>query len=130
MKRLELQRIYEDDRTLGRLKFGDFKCCSIELPWKDNKTDESCIPPGLYECEKYDSSQFKTECISVKNVVGRTVIAIHPANYTRQLLGCIAPGTYFKDIDNDGTLDVASSGNALKALLKVLPSKFQLFIKN
>jgi hypothetical protein len=129
-QRLELQRIYEDDRTIGRYQWGNKKWCCLELPDRNNEQDESCISPGLYECEKYQSSTFKRECIRVLNVVGRTGICIHPGNYTTQILGCQLPGLYFKDIDGDGTLDVARSGDALDEMLAVLPDKFLLHIKN
>lgn len=129
-KRLTLKRIYEDDRTLGRYQYCDKKWCCLELPDLNNAQDVSCIPAGLYECEKYQSSKYGRECIRVLNVVGREGISIHPGNFTRQILGCQLPGLYFKDIDSDGTLDVARSGDALDEMLAVLPDKFQLHILN
>mgnify|MGYP001069855478 CR=1 FL=1 len=43
----------------------------------------------------------------------RSECKFHSANYVSQLNGCVAPGLYFKDIDNDGLLDVAASYQAL-----------------
>ncbi len=64
----------------------------------------------------------------MKGVVDRSAISIHPGNYTRDILGCQLPGKYMKDIDGDGTLDVANSGVALDEMLAVLPDQFQLHI--
>lgn len=128
MKRLELRRIYENDRTIGRFSYEGKKWCCLELPWDDNKPNASCIPAGIYHCEKYFSNKYNRECISVKGVVDRSAIAIHQGNYTRDILGCLLPGKYLKDIDGDGTLDVANSGAALDEMLAVLPDQFQLHI--
>ena len=48
----------------------------------------------------------------------RDWILIHPANYTRELLGCIAVGMDHKDIDKDGELDLTSSRKAMGEILK------------
>ncbi len=89
MNVLTLTRIHEDDRTIGRLVYGSLKWCALELPWVNNEVGKSCIPCGVYECEQYYSAKFERTCISVKNVIGRTGIAMHPGNYTRQIEGCI-----------------------------------------
>jgi len=96
---------------------------TLELPWKDNKQDISCIPIGTYGYEKWFSPKFKTTVFRLLHVPGRTNILIHPANYVRQLRGCIAPGLNKKDIDGDGKLDVTKSRQALYNLLAIAPEK-------
>lgn len=63
----------------------------MELPWKDNKVDESCIPEGVYECGIGESPKFG-KVYGVKKVPNRSDVLFHPANWIRQLLGCIALG--------------------------------------
>lgn len=44
------------------------------------------------------------------------------------ILGCILPGLALADINKDGIIDVASSKDAMKKLLALLPDKFKLEI--
>ncbi len=129
MKRLVVTRIYEPDCTIGVAKYGDFRCMTLELPWNDNKANKSCIPVGLYECEKYFSEKYKCVCFRVLNVVSRSAIAGHYGNYTKDIKGCLVFGDSIKDINNDGVLDVTNSKTTLAKLIDVLPDKFQLLIK-
>lgn len=70
-----------------------------ELPWRDNKRANSCIPIGKYEVTWSYSNKFGY-CYRVLNVPGRSGILIHPANYMglasdgfkQELQGCIAFG--------------------------------------
>lgn len=68
-----------------------FSCRTLELPYKDNQEDISCIPTGKYILEKYDSPKHGW-IWRFKNVEGRTFIEIHIANEVSELLGCIAVG--------------------------------------
>ncbi|MDP2687035.1 MAG: DUF5675 family protein [Aequorivita sp.] len=66
-------------------------CFSIELPWRANKRNISCIPDGIYELEPFYSLQFKHHLL-VKGVPNQSGILMHPANdATSELCGCIAP---------------------------------------
>jgi hypothetical protein len=64
---------------------------SLELPWKDNLTQVSCIPEGRYELVKRWSPKFNRH-LQIMNVSRRRNILIHPANDAmHELKGCIAP---------------------------------------
>ena len=64
---------------------------SIELPWKENLAQVSCIPEGRYELVKRWSPKFNRH-LQVMNVSQRENILIHPANDAmHELKGCIAP---------------------------------------
>lgn len=121
--KLLLTRTYQGSNTLGQIDVisdhGDIveTYFSLELPWKDNKRRESCIPLGTYKVKKHVSPKFG-KCFWIQDVPNRSEILIHPANYRRQLLGCIAPGMNHADIDKDGELDVTSSRKAMSELLK------------
>lgn len=78
--------------TNGALFFqGIFVCFTIELPWKENARNISCIPDGRYELKLWYTNRFKHHLL-VKDVPGRSGILIHPANDAlKELEGCIAP---------------------------------------
>jgi len=84
----------EDGVTLGVLNFQKVDhptFYTLELPWKDNATDISCIPEGNYRCVPYSSEDFPS-VYEVKHVPGRTKILMHIGNYPENTLGCILPG--------------------------------------
>ncbi|MCB0439606.1 MAG: hypothetical protein KDD20_12775 [Mangrovimonas sp.] len=96
---LVVHRAYFEEGTNGALfNSGKFLCHTIELPWKDNKRNISCIPEGVYEVEPRFSKRFKHHLI-LKAVKGRSFILFHPANDAlKELQGCIAPVTYLSGI--------------------------------
>ncbi len=91
---LYLDRTYLPTATNGQISIaGRYICSAIELPWRDNRTNVSCIPEGCYRLELYRSRKFG-DCLAVKGVPGRSGILIHPANEAAiELRGCIAPVT-------------------------------------
>ena len=123
------KRLSNDRQTTGVLfnEQLDELCKILELPWKNNERRVSCIPEGEYRVIAHKSRKFG-HCFWVRDVPGRSEILIHPANYTRQLLGCLAPGLDFGDIDGDGVIDVKSSRKAMDKLLTTLPREFTLQI--
>ena len=72
---------------------------SLELNWRDNKRQVSCIPAGEYNCIWKASPKFGM-CYHVTDVPGRSNILIHAANFAglvslgqrADLQGCIALG--------------------------------------
>jgi len=99
MKRAKLTRQPStDEGTFGVFSFGSTIIKSLELPWRDNIFQKSCIPTGLYTCSLVLSPKFG-RVYEVKNVSNRSNVLIHSANlagnidlgYTTQLQGCIAP---------------------------------------
>lgn len=87
-----------DAGTFGVFSFGTYSLYSLELPWRENARQRSCIPPGVYSCALVQSPKFG-RVYGVANVPGRSRVLIHSANfagdaqmgYTTQLHGCIAP---------------------------------------
>lgn len=116
MKKLIINRIYQPGYTIGVVNFGDNTCFSLELPWKDNQEDVSCIPPGTYLAQ-YRNSPSNGDVLELQNVPLRTFVQVHSANFTRQLLGCIAVGDSIRDIDGDSKPDVTNSKNTLDKIL-------------
>ena len=127
--KLRIERFYMEDCTLGRLTYGDFQCFTLELPMLDNAQDISCIYPNGGFIGRKHFSPSNGDCIAIDNVQGRTNIQMHSANFTRQILGCIAVGDGIKFLDNDSIPDVTNSVKTLGALLAVLPDTFKIVIE-
>ena len=100
---------------------------TMELGWNDNKKRVSCIPKGVYTVVSRYSDKYKNH-FHILDVPNRDFILIHPANYSRQLLGCIGVGAAHIDIDADGLKDVTSSKATMQKILTIMPSKFKLTI--
>jgi hypothetical protein len=104
-----------------------FSCKSLELSWRDNKRNLSCIPKGEYKANVRFSEKHGEHLI-VNHVEDRDYILIHAANYHFQLRGCVAVGKDYSDINKDGELDVISSRDTLDELLSILPDSFNITI--
>ncbi len=101
MDRITLVRQETGDQgTFGQMQIGDETLYTLELPWRDNVNNFSCIPVGIYQCRLTMSARFKHVLYLVDPVAGRFAIRIHAANlagdvkkgFKSQLAGCIALG--------------------------------------
>lgn len=87
-----------DQGTFGTLLFAGHELRTLELPWRGNQPQLSCIPEGVYACAMIHSPKFG-RVYGVLNVPGRSNVLIHSANFAgdvhlgwdTQLHGCIAP---------------------------------------
>jgi hypothetical protein len=134
-----LKRQYLAANTIGELTlFNDnneiiYSCKTVELAWKDNQKRISCIPEAIYDIELVGpSAKIKYDHFWITNVPNRDGIKIHVANYSKQLMGCIAPGLTHADLNKDNLIDVTNSTKALKGLLEAVRKekirKFKLTI--
>ena len=96
MKTLTLSRAISNDKgTVGLLSHeGVPFLVTLELPYKDNQRDISCIPAGGYTCEWHNSFKFG-ECYRLLDVKDRNEILIHAGNETKDTHGCILVGRGF-----------------------------------
>lgn len=102
---------------------------ALELPWKDNHHDISCIPCRIYTVKKVGpSANIPYDHLAIQDVPERSGVCIHAANYVSQLRGCVAVGMSLTDINGDGQLDTTSSKVALKKLMDFLPEESELII--
>jgi hypothetical protein len=107
-----------DQGTEGVFSVPDlaFACFCLELPWRDNRPDVSCIPPGLYPLSWSD----RNKAYQVQNVPGRSGILIHAGNfagdealgYKSDVEGCILLGMHMGHIEKQRCL--TSSRIAIK----------------
>ena len=103
MDRIILERFETSDQgTFGKLRIYNDTFYTMELPWRDNSNNFSCVPVGIYECRFTMSAHFKRKMFLVDGVNNRTGIRIHSANFAGdktlglkcQLNGCIALGLH------------------------------------
>ena len=124
--RIELFRLeYEKKQVLGDCAITEngkdiFLAKSLERADNNNQRNISCIPQGEYLCVLEYSNRFDCDLWEIKGVPNRSECKFHSANYWHDLNGCIALGTKYLDIDNDGFRDVLNSKNTMKKFHKVL----------
>lgn len=97
-------------------------CLALERPWLGNLPGKSCIPTGSYKVIKVHHPKYGN-CFRVENVPGRSGILIHSGNTIEDTSGCILPG------HSSDRFGVSESRVALRDMLKILPSDFQLNIR-
>lgn len=105
-----------------------FSCSTLELPWKDNQHDISCVPKGTYQCEV--KPFHSTQRYELQNTAPRTGIFVHEGNYYKDVLGCILLGVSPLDINGDGQIDVTNSVNTIAKFMDFFHNEpFTLIIK-
>lgn len=117
-------------QTLGELNcFGKLVCKTLERPWKNNQPSISCIPKGIYSVKWTYSFKFLKFTYEIQNVLKRSGIRIHSANYFFDLEGCIALGTGYEDINHDREVDIINSRITIKSFEDLMGRKdFTLII--
>lgn len=76
-----IRLITSDQGTVGRLTTDGFSCYTIELPWRDNAPQISCIPKGEYHVVWSKSPRMRKWTYEILNVAGRGGIRMHSGNY-------------------------------------------------
>lgn len=97
-----LQRLdYTERATFGYITDAEGReiAKTLELPWRANQRNTSCIPPGRYRCELYKSPKRGYRLYKLLSVPGRTAIEIHIGNTTKDTEGCILVGERFGELD-------------------------------
>lgn len=127
---LTLRRITDDGvQTLGELIYNDFKCKTLEKPWKDNQSNISCVPKGLYDVKWSFFPRKLRYAYQLQNVFKRDGIFIHDGNFFFDIKGCILLGMYYVDINKDGRKDIINSKVSiakLEALMGKKPFKLKI----
>lgn len=146
MKELILTRTASaDDGTFGTISIGERIFQTAELPWRENKSQISCIPEGSYTVNPNKSPKFG-DCLRLENVSGRSNILIHVGNYAgdsskgykTDVQGCILIGESRVSTDvtdsNGRKLTqrmVTDSKKAFKAFMDLVGKEsFTLTIRN
>lgn len=105
--------------TFGKIIANGLELYTLELPWRNDASNVSCIPKGTYTCRYTLSPRLRKFTYEVFGDAMRAGIRIHSANLASQLLGCIALG------EKIGTMD------GVKALLVSRPAitKFEQYME-
>ena len=123
---------FSDDgvQTLGDLTYKNFKCKTLERPWKDNKPNISCIPKGTYRAKWTFSPKFLKYTYEILGVPKRSGIRFHAANFWFDLNGCITQGTGYANLNNDKEVDIINSKATVDTFNKIMNKRdFTLVIK-
>lgn len=99
---------------------------TLELPWKNNENNKSCVAEGNYPFFRYISPKRGYVVLMLKNVVNRDHIEIHIANKVTEILGCIAVGK--QSWLREG--EVHDSTTAFKELMARVPETGMLSIRS
>ena len=136
LKKAVIIRIQENNnQTLGRFFLFDgldiiFEAVTLELPYKFNYRNVSCVPEKLYKVVPRTSKKYGKHFI-LNNVFSRDLILIHSGNFYTQTKGCILLGKDFFDINSDGEYDITSSRDTVAELVEYCQDGFDLnIIKN
>ena len=120
IKKVILQRVWMDDNqstgsliVLDDLRQPIYISPCIERGDRNNEQNVSNVPTGTYPLVWENSPKFGMVW-ELKDVPNRSECKIHAANMWNQINGCIAPGTYLGEINNDEYYDTLASGDALK----------------
>jgi hypothetical protein len=136
-----IERVYLPTETLGSLYFPDMALIAktMELPWKDNKPNISCIPEGDYIIHKMkpgvagrDYGYFRFEKVDGRSknlALNMSTILMHRITYVKDLKGCVGIGSRFKDFNKDGVPDMEESSKKLQWMYDNLPDTFLLTIR-
>lgn len=97
---------------------------SLELPWRGNDQNVSCIPIGHYLAKRRKHPTFG-DCLQLFDLQGREPaerggILVHSGNTVRDTRGCILPGLQFGRIGEDSA--VLNSKRAMTNILAKLGS--------
>jgi len=112
----------------------EFVCKTLELPWKANARNHSCIPEGFYDVVPRTSKKYG-EHLHITDVEDRSLILIHPGNYVGtpnprtglpDVRGCVLVGKAHIDLNGDGIKEITASKATFKALMEVAPDGFVL----
>lgn len=113
-----------ENATFGHLLFSFEHCYTLELPWRDNKKNISCIPEGKYKC-KLEDHKTKGRVYRLFDVPNRDGILIHVGNYAgKDSRGCILVGdrVMFPDAVHESRI-------ALDKLVRIMGDEFDLVIE-
>ena len=97
---------------------------TLELPWRDNQKDISCIPSGTYHTTKVFSNHFQRYVYTLMNVPNRDAVEIHIGNTVKDIRGCVVLGMNYSMTD----YAIVNSTIAFNSFMSIMPSEFDLII--
>lgn len=119
-----ISRLKQDDCTIGRLRTPTMSALTLELPWRDNQQNVSCVTAGVYRYKKHLSPSLG-EVVHILDVENRTWIYIHIGNYLYEIKGCILIGTALHESGRHTPMSpsIQNSTEAFRALFASIPDE-------
>lgn len=136
--------------TLGVLTCKGSSWQTVERPWladvvgKAGRPHVSCVPAGEYRLERHESDKHPNcwalvnpaldvyhlpfDCPRERRAFSRSAILIHPANFSYELEGCIAPNKRRGKDAASGLLRGYDSRAAFNELRQAIGQEFSLSI--
>ena len=83
---------------------GETFCVTLELPYRQNRKNVSCIPAGTYQCvltpsplvERITKGKWK-QAYEITGIPNRSRVLVHPGNLVEDTEGCVlAASSYGK----------------------------------
>ena len=116
----------DDTGTFGRLIYdSSVVAYTLELPWKDDRPDVSCIPLGTYQVIPHNSHEHPNVW-EITNVPNRSEILLHSGNFLSDTKGCLLAGD--SQVIINGKKMVTDSVATINKLRGILPQYFSLEI--
>lgn len=105
-------------------------CLTLEDPWLNNAEGVSCVPAGMYVCQRVQSPKFGNT-FTVLNVPGRSLIRWHWGNTHLDTRGCILLAESF-DTQWDNSTALMNSKATFNRWLAVMDgvTRFTLSIED
>ena len=129
---LIIRDTFTDKSTIGKLFInGELFCDTLELSWKNNVRNISCIPDGQYKVRirlPRESATRNYIHLLVKDVPDRDYILFHIGNTPKDTSGCILVGNGRKQdtVENSRlAMDLV-----MKEIIHLGGEKINLIIKN
>ena len=129
---LIIRDTFSDESTIGELFVnGERFCDTLELPWKNNVRNISCIPDGEYNVRlRYPRESATRDYLHllVKDVPNRDYILFHRGNTANDTSGCILVGQGSQqDIVHNSRL---AMDLLMKEIINLGAKNIKLIIKN
>ncbi len=94
-----LQRIHANEKgVVGALSFeGNRPFTTLELPWRNNRRECSCIPAGDYLCRAHYSPKYGPTW-EICDIPNRDSVIFHWGNFLHNTLGCVLVGYSYDEV--------------------------------